>query len=528
MTRASTRASTQSPRPAKPEFAGHSSRAAGSAVADNTVSPVPVSAAATQEADLAARVHGSVTLAPLWAVRYRIALVTLDLCCIILATIAGYELRFGANPRDSTAVSYLLIGFVIAVGWVVALQWVGGYEIRHLATGPEEAKRVFRASVLTVSVLAIGCYATKTDVARGYVVGVIPIGIALLLLGRTAVRAAVRRRRAAGDWCYRILAVGTSESVGQLLEVTERARGAGLKIVGACVEDAAKGAMIGGVPVIAGVREAAEAAARTGVDVVAVTGNGLGPSGVRQLGWRLEGSGRELVMAPALTEIAGPRVQVSPVEGLPLFWLEQPQLGRLPRMVKRAVDLVGASLLLLLASPVLMITAVLVKVTSRGPVLFRQRRLGVIGKEFTILKFRSMYANAEAERAIVLDQNEQDGGGVLFKIRRDPRVTPVGRWIRKLSIDELPQLINVIGGSMSLVGPRPLAAIDSTYTGAARRRLLVRPGITGLWQVSGRSELSWDDAVRLDLYYVENWTFGLDISILLRTIFAVVLRRGAY
>lgn len=491
--------------------------------------PTASPAMLARDSDLAGRIHQRMTLAPLWAVRYRIALVTLDLCCIIVATIAGYELRFGASPESSTAVSYLAIGFVIAIGWVVALQWVGGYEIRHLATGPEEAKRVLRASALTVSVLAIGCYATKTDVARGYVVGVIPIGIALLLLGRTGVRAMVRRRRALGGWCYRILAVGTAESVQHLLQVTERARGAGLKIVAACVEDAPKGAAIAaGVPVVAGVREAAEAAARVDADVVAVTANGLGPTSVRELGWQLEGSGRELVMAPALTEIAGPRVHVSPVEGLPLFWLEQPQLGRIPRLIKRTVDLVGAGLMLLLAAPVLLVTAVLVKTTSRGPVLFRQRRLGVNGAEFTILKFRSMYANAEADRAIVLDQNEQDGGGVLFKIRRDPRVTPVGRWIRKLSIDELPQLINVLAGSMSLVGPRPLAAIDSTYTGAARRRLLVRPGITGLWQVSGRSELSWDDAVRLDLYYVENWSFSLDISILLRTIFAVLLRRGAY
>jgi exopolysaccharide biosynthesis polyprenyl glycosylphosphotransferase len=233
-------------------------------------------------------------------------------------------------------------------------------------------------------------------------------------------------------------------------------------------------------------------------------------------------------MAPALTEIAGPRVHVSPVEGLPLFWLEQPQLGRLPRLAKRSLDIVGASILLLVAVPILLVTAVLVKATSAGPVLFRQRRLGLHGREFTILKLRSMYADAEEQRAVVIDQNEQDGGGVLFKIRRDPRVTPVGRWIRRLSIDELPQLVNVIGGSMSLVGPRPLAAIDSNYTGAARRRLLVRPGITGLWQVSGRSELSWDDAVRLDLYYVENWSLGLDFSILVRTIFALLLRRGAY
>jgi exopolysaccharide biosynthesis polyprenyl glycosylphosphotransferase len=343
------------------------------------------------------------------------------------------------------------------------------------------------------------------------------------------VRGLARRRRVDGGWCYRILAVGTTESVQHLIEVTDRARGAGLKVVGVCVEDSPRDTEVAaGVRVVGGVQDAAEAAAHIDADVVAVTGNGIGPSSVRRLGWSLEGSGRGLVMAPALTEIAGPRVHVSPVEGLPLFWLEQPQLGRLPRVLKRSLDLVGATVLLLVALPVLLVTAVLVKTTSSGPVLFRQRRLGVHGREFTILKFRSMYADAEAQRAVVIDQNEQDGGGVLFKIRRDPRVTPVGRWIRRLSIDELPQLVNVITGSMSLVGPRPLAAIDSTYTGAARRRLLVRPGITGLWQVSGRSELSWDDAVRLDLYYVENWSLGLDFSILVRTIFALLLRRGAY
>jgi exopolysaccharide biosynthesis polyprenyl glycosylphosphotransferase len=468
-------------------------------------------------------------LQPLWAVRYRIILVTIDLCCIIIATVVGYDLRFGLSAPDDTALSYLTIGLIIAIGWVVMLQAVGGYEIRHLASGPEEAKRVLRASALTVSVLAIGCYATKTAVARGYVVGVIPTGFVLLLIGRAVVRQVVRRRRERGAWSHRILAVGTSESVRHLLEVTERARAAGLKIVGVCVEDLPRGAEIGpGIPVIGGVRDAADAAALAHADVVAVTSSGLGPTGVRELGWRLEGTGRELVMAPALTEIAGPRVHVSPVEGLPLFWLEQPQLGRLPRLIKRSVDLVGACVLLLLALPVLLITAAAIRFTSRGPVLFRQRRLGVNGTEFTILKFRSMYADAENRRELILEQNEQDGGGVLFKIRRDPRITPVGRWLRKLSIDELPQLINVITGTMSLVGPRPLASIDSTYTGAARRRLLVRPGITGLWQVSGRSELTWDDAVRLDLYYVENWSLGLDISILVRTIFAVALRRGAY
>ncbi len=491
-------------------------------------------AAPVSPAESAPRDHSSpdatitAAFAPLWSVRYRIALVTMDLCCIIIATVVGYQLRFGINGT-SASLSYLGTGLLIAAGWIVALQAVGGYEIRHLATGPEESKRVLRASAVTVSVLAIYCYATRTDLARGYVIGVIPAGIVLVLLGRTAMRAYVRGHRRRGEWVHRIVAVGTTDSVRHLLSVTERAKGAGLLIVGACVEDAPIGTEIApNVPVVGGVRDAAAAAERVDAEVVAVTGNGLGPVGVRELGWQLEGSGRGLVMAPALTEIAGPRVHVSPVEGLPLFWLEQPRLGRLPRVVKRTVDLVGASVLMLLALPVLIITATAIKLTSRGPVFFRQIRLGTNGREFSIVKFRSMYADAHEQRDVYLEQNEQDGGGVLFKIRRDPRVTPVGRWIRRLSIDELPQLVHVLTGTMSLVGPRPLAAEDSVYTGSARRRLLVRPGLTGLWQVSGRSELSWEDAVRLDLYYVENWSLGLDISILFRTIVVVLARKGAY
>lgn len=466
---------------------------------------------------------------PLWMVQYRIALLTLDLCCVIVATIFGFELRFGVVDQVSTSINYLAIGAAIALGWVVALQAAGCYELRHLASGPEEAKRVLRASAITVSVLAIYCYATRTPVARGFVVGVIPVGLVLLLLERTAMRRFVVVRRLRGGWVHRIIAVGTTDSVLRLLAVTQRARGAGLEIIGVCVGDTPEGAEVApGVPVVGGVHDVVAAAARVDADVIAVTGSGMGASGVRELGWQLEGTGRGLVMAPALTEIAGPRVHVSPVEGLPLVWLEQPQLGRLPRLIKRTLDLSIGTVLLALAAPLLLFTAMAIKLTSRGPVFYKQRRLGIHGSEFMIIKFRSMYAGSEHRRDDYLDVNEQDGAGVLFKIRRDPRVTPVGRVIRRLSIDELPQLLHVVGGTMSLVGPRPLAAIDSVYTGSARRRLLVRPGLTGLWQVSGRSTLSWEDAVRLDLYYVENWSLGLDLTILARTVFTVLAGKGAY
>ncbi|HJQ44333.1 MAG TPA: sugar transferase [Jatrophihabitantaceae bacterium] len=460
-----------------------------------------------------------------WMATYRFTLFVVDVCAIVMASVIAYQVRFGDGGHSTR--HYGLYATCLVLGWLVALQNAGGYDIRHLASGPTESRLVIRASAVTASVLAIYCYATKTEVARGFVVIAIPVGGMLLLLGRTATRRFVNHRRETGEWVHRILAVGTTESVLHLLEVTQRATGAGLSIVGACVEDSAVGdKLAGSVPVLGGVREAAATAQRVDADVVAVTGSGLGPVSVRELGWQLEGTGRGLVIAPALTEIAGPRVHVSPVEGLPLVWLEQPQLGRVPRFIKRSVDIVGGLILLAFATPILLLVALAIKIDSRGPVFYRQLRLGTEGSKFMLLKLRTMHVGADQMR--IMEMSEQDGGGVLFKMRRDPRVTRVGRLARQFSIDELPQLLHVISGRMSLVGPRPLAAIDSMYTGPARRRLLVRPGLTGLWQVSGRSDLSWDDAVRLDLYYVENWSLGLDLSIIARTILTVLRRKGAY
>jgi len=269
-------------------------------------------------------------------------------------------------------------------------------------------------------------------------------------------------------------------------------------------------------------------AAQVDADIVAVAGAGLGPASIRQLGWALEGTGRNMVMAPGLSEIAGPRVHVSPVEGLPLVWVDQPQFTGAKRVAKRAMDVVASSVLLVLGLPVLLLIGLLVRLTSAGPAVYRSQRVGVGGRLFTVYKFRSMYAGADRMRAELVDRNEVEGG-VLFKMRADPRVTPFGRFLRKYSLDELPQLLNVLNGSMSLVGPRPpLPDEVQRYQTHAQRRMLVKPGLTGLWQVSGRSDLSWDEAVRLDLFYVENWSLALDVAILLRTVWAVVRSRGAY
>jgi exopolysaccharide biosynthesis polyprenyl glycosylphosphotransferase len=268
---------------------------------------------------------------------------------------------------------------------------------------------------------------------------------------------------------------------------------------------------------------------RIRADAVAVAASGaFGADAVRNLGWDLGAAKTELMLAPALTNIAGPRIHTEPVAGLPLIHVAPPQYYAANQLLKRVFDLVGASTLLALLLPLFLVTAIAIRVDSPGPVLFRQRRAGLAGRSFTILKFRSMVLDAES-RLAELTRHADAGNEVLFKLRRDPRVTPVGRIIRRFSIDELPQLLNVITGSMSLVGPRPpLMTEIQLYGPEARRRLLVKPGMTGLWQVSGRSNLAWDETVRLDMYYVENWSITTDLAILWRTAKAVLKSDGAY
>jgi exopolysaccharide biosynthesis polyprenyl glycosylphosphotransferase len=262
-------------------------------------------------------------------------------------------------------------------------------------------------------------------------------------------------------------------------------------------------------------------------DTVAVCGSARAePAELRRLAWQLEGTGIDLVVAPQLTDVAGPRVHIRPVEGLPLLHVEEPKLSGMAWLFKNVMDRVLSAILLVLLVPLFLVIALVIKIGDRGPVFFKQSRVGREGKVFKVIKFRTMYPDAEERLAQLVDQNESDG--LLFKIRDDPRITPIGRLLRRTSLDELPQLINVLKGEMSLVGPRPLPAEDGDFLGDVRRRLLVKPGITGLWQVSGRSELSWDDAVRLDLYYVDNWSLAFDLIILWRTVGVVLARRGAY
>jgi exopolysaccharide biosynthesis polyprenyl glycosylphosphotransferase len=310
-----------------------------------------------------------------------------------------------------------------------------------------------------------------------------------------------------------------------------RDRHCGMQVVGACVPQPAAADLLRaeGVPVLGDLSAAAGVVRSLRADAVAVTcSSETAAVYLRRLSWDLEGSGVELLVAPGLMEVAGPRMHMRPFIGLPLVHVEEPEFTGPKRLVKNLLDRMGAMVVLLLTAPVLACIALAVRLDSPGPVLFRQQRVGQGGRAFTMLKFRTMVADAESRREALRSRN-QNSDGLLFKVTGDPRVTRVGRVLRRYSLDEIPQLLNVVSGRMSLVGPRPpLPEEVALYDDSVARRLLVKPGLTGLWQVSGRSDLTWEEAVRLDLRYVENWSLALDIQILWKTVSAVVRAEGAY
>ena len=419
------------------------------------------------------------------------------------------------------------LGLIVA--WPALLGATGAYSERVYGTGSDEYRRVGKAGFLLLAFASFLSYAAQLDLSRTLVVVAIPALTAVTLLGRYAARARLRSLRSAGRCTKRVVVVGRGGAVLELVGRLQRERYAGLDVVGACVTpaDRVRVTAEAGVPV-AGLDDVLALAAEVGADTIAVTSaSETAAQYLRQLSWQLEGTGIELLVAPGLIEVAGPRLHIRPFEGLPLLSIEQPCFEGWRRVIKGGVDRAVAAVVLVLLAPVLLGIAVAVKVTSHGPVLYRQERVGLNGKPFTMLKFRSMVADADRRLEDLRGDNISDG--LLFKIHNDPRVTPVGRLLRRLSLDELPQLLNVLRGTMSLVGPRPpLPNEVARYDTSVSRRLLVKPGLTGLWQISGRSDLSWEESVRLDLRYVENWSLALDVLILWKTGRAVLSRSGAY
>lgn len=461
-----------------------------------------------------------------WETRYVQAVAVADL--VAMAVSLGLHKWWGASPDHNHL--RVTFGLVLMALTVASLGLARAWDPSVLGQGSQEFSRLLRALVTLAVVVGLVGLALKLPEVRPYVFGVVPVALILAVVGRLVLRKVVHRRRRSGACMHEVLVVGTEDAVANLIVRTRRAPHHGWTVTGACTPSGAGtngSPSILDVPVVGDLDSVPEVAGNGGYRVVSVAQTpGWSSRRLHHLAWDLEDTSAELVVDPGLMEIAGPRLHVAAVDGLPLLRLTEPRFTGVPRVVKEVIDRLGAALLLLVLAPVMIALAIAVR-SGGAPVFYRQSRVGKSGKPFPMIKFRSMVVNADQRQPELAQSNQ--GSGPLFKLRQDPRVTSVGAFLRKYSLDELPQLFNVLSGSMSLVGPRPpLPAEVAGYTRDAQRKLLVKPGLTGLWQISGRSDLSWEESVRLDLRYVENWTLALDILIIWKTVGAVVRGTGAY
>lgn len=463
-------------------------------------------------------------------------LVVGDLVIIALSVTAGHLLKFGFNDptiQDASgtiSLSYLPLSIGLGLVWWLMLSAFHTYRQRLLGSGTEEYQRVFQATFLVFGTLAIASYLLKAQVARGYFLAVLPIGLVGLFLWRWLARKRLIRLRRGGELTNRVVILGGARTAADMARELRRRRDLGMQVVGACVAGVPEGSTLRGtsVPVLGDVNSLPAIMTELLADTVVITGSpDISAAEIKELSWRLDPVGTQVVLAPSIVDVAGPRVHLRPVDGLSLVEIEIPRFDGSKQVLKRIFDIVVSTVLILLLLPVWIVVPILIWFDDRGPIFFRQIRVGLNGEEFAIWKFRSMRINADAELAALLAaQGTSDKP--LFKVDHDPRITRLGAFLRKSSIDELPQLFNVFDGTMSLVGPRPQVPSEvALYDNAAARRLFVKPGVTGLWQVSGRSNLTWEEAVRFDLFYVENWSITGDIQILFRTVKVVFAREGA-
>jgi exopolysaccharide biosynthesis polyprenyl glycosylphosphotransferase len=461
-----------------------------------------------------------------WVSPYLRRLVIADCACALAAGVLAVQIRFVS--QGYLPVAYLAFTAVVPVLWWSCLTLAGGYDPRFVGLGSDEFRKVLNAAMCLAAGVAIASYTARLNLARGYLAVALPSVTALDLLVRYLLRKGLHRSRSRGDCTRRVIAAGHAAAVADLVTTLHRDRYHGLSVVAACVPDLSAAAEVADVPVAGELSHVPLAVRQFGADTVAVLScPEMDGRRLRELAWELEKTGTDLCVAPALLDVAGPRTTIRPVAGLPLLHVDHAELAGGKQVLKGVFDKLSAVLALILLAPVFAAIAMAIRATDPGPVLFRQTRVGRDGRCFTLYKFRTMVVDAEQRKSLLMESNEVDGA--LFKMRRDPRITRVGGHLRRWSLDELPQLLNVLRGDMSLVGPRP-ALPDETarYGHHMRRRLAVKPGITGLWQVSGRSDLVWEEAVRLDLRYVENWSLALDLQVLWKTGSAVFHGSGAY
>jgi exopolysaccharide biosynthesis polyprenyl glycosylphosphotransferase len=462
-----------------------------------------------------------------WEPRYRRSVVISDVVATVVAVVV-VGLLFGARGADSWQHLWVALGVTTVALVLCSLLMNRAWSPNVLGHGADEFGRLGRGLFSAAVVLALGGLAVDSTNIRLWVFVAIPAVALLSFPQRYLLRRLLHKSRREGRCLLPVLVAGSVETARDLIVRTKLAPHLGWRVEAVCTFDGRGDTEdeLEGVPVVGRLKDLAEHVRRGGYRVVAVASDPYwSPRRLQELAWNLEGSEAEMVVAPVLMEVAGPRLHVSAVLGMPLLRVSAPAFSGARRVVKEIVDRVGSALLLTMFSPLVLLLSVLIMLDSRGAVFYRQRRVGKDGRAFTMIKFRTMVRGAHKQRTGLANE----GSGPLFKMRKDPRVTRVGAFLRRYSLDELPQLFNVLGGSMSLVGPRPpLPEETKKYGPDVRRRLLVKPGMTGLWQVSGRSDLPWEESVRLDLRYVEDWSLTLDAVIMWKTVRAVVTGQGAY
>lgn len=478
------------------------------------------------------------TQARQWKRAYHRRVLVVDTIVIVAVVMVAHIGRFTLlptdDPNDGTSWRVTVLSVILVISWLISLELRQSRDILLVGIGAEEYGRVVSATMWVFGLIAVFGLLLKFQMSRGYLAIALVLGLIGLVIGRRCVRWDLARRRTRGQFITRVVVLGRPDSVRVLCGSLGRSTAAGYRVVGVCIPDfdGEVGEELvtptGVVPVLGNDSSVESALSLTSADALAVAAvEHLGPKKMKKLVWRLESLGTDLIVVPGVTDIAGPRLQMRPIDNLPLFHIAPPHQDRPSAVAKRCFDLAFGTAALLVALPVMVLAALAIKLDDGGPVIFRQERVGYHGKRFRIFKFRTMRVDADArkegERAALGDC------GVFYKSACDSRITRVGRCLRAASIDELPQLFNVLGGSMSMVGPRPLVPGEGeSVEDFVERRGLVKPGITGLWQISGRSDVPEEERIRLDHSYVDNWSCVQDLIIVWRTVRAVLRRKGAY
>lgn len=471
-----------------------------------------------------------------WKRSYREAVITIDAIAIILAVSIAQIGRFGAPELHNEAyINVTIFSILLALTWLGTLGLQQSWDLTLVGVGAEEYRRVVTATAWVFGILAALGLLLNEQMARGYLVIALPVGLVGLIIGRHLLRRYLAKKRARGQFTSQVVVMGKPEAIVDLCMRLSRSKSAGYKVIGACVPDFHDGIGVeletacGPVPILGDETAVENALVLTSADAVAVTAvERLGQERMRKLAWHLDSLSIDMIVMPGMTDIAGPRLKVRPIDDLPLFHIARPRHDGPSRYGKRCFDLILGTIGFLGAIPIVIAVAIAIKLDDGGPVFFRQQRVGLHGRPFHIIKFRTMYVDAESRK-----KEEQDACSeepcIFFKSATDSRITPVGRFLRKTSLDEVPQVFNVLGGSMSVVGPRPLVPGEGALVEHfIERRALVKPGMTGLWQISGRSDVSEEERIRLDHSYVDNWSFVHDLVIVWRTARAVLKREGAY